>query len=1171
MISRFLKGIVIVTTLTAPYLGFAQNDLFEQYQNVHVPSPEVASLSKLVEVPVSLFNGVPDISIPLYQITEGDIKVPITLRYHASGIRVSEEASWTGLGWSLECGGSINVSINNKDDLGYGGYANPGVPLPALLDDFDNAHYERATLSNCEYTSEIGSSYDYYSSIRNLDGEPDLYTYNFHNLGGKFIFKKYWPSTSIVSETFTGANIQFVHEGLTMKAVTPDGFKYSFGESEYSQVYHAYEDGVVVGARYSDPVTTGFNLTKIQSPLGREVNFFYGSKPPYQQGVRTMNFTFYHTVGEDGGSNKFVSSHPESYGVLLDRVEFSQGVIKFIKSSRQDLPNAWKLDEMQIYNKNGTLIKKFVFNYGYFEGALQYGDQYGTHGGVSHPNYTENFRKLRLKLISLDEVAPDGSKLTHQFFYNSTSLPYKTSFAADYWGFFNGIAGNNTLLPSGQLLMKYYRVPNWLTWFQGANRDPNEQAMQAGILTEIKFPTSGSAKFFYESNRFTNDIGGTQQVSKWASSFNPVAGSPDAAYNNPVSEEFTIADQILKVEYGLHARESQVVRNPAFCMSGGFDNCMWVVLEKKNVSGAWESVRYWYLQGDTYAIDGSENVSVTAGTYRVKAHYPDQYNGDIRTNHFCTIGAQYFVPSNVLLLGGGLRVSKIEYSDPVTSNSTKKKYTYVGGLNLNLPVFTHQTDGVFPTVYCYGSLQDGCCPDQTCSQVQQGKAATIYSDMALRYSNSANGSLVGYAVVTEELEGQQNGKTEYEFTIRTADNVPEYSYPGVQTENILDNGLIRFQRDFKYENNQYIKVREVENIYDHFNKKRLWGFKTEFKIPKVMCSGPSQYSCFVCDQVMLHFYPIRIANVGLKTSYERLVANGIYETKKEFDYNARGYLSSEKMTNSNGDILLKELKYPNDYTATNGWLFDLREKNMINVPLETVSKVNGNTVGGSFLKYKTANSMTIPSEVYKIETQTPAAISSTAPTGTIPSSFKLDGTIEYDVNGNVSYTRAADNLATSYIWGYDNGQVIAVVQNALPTQIYHTSFEEATTNTSATARTGAKGYSAAFTVPLPSAGGTYRLTYWRKVGTADWELVETTMTANTTIGGGTNTIIDEVRVFPATATMVTYTHDPLVGATSITDLNNIVTYYEYDALGRLIIIRNDKRKIVKTYSYNYKQ
>jgi YD repeat-containing protein len=73
------------------------------------------------------------------------------------------------------------------------------------------------------------------------------------------------------------------------------------------------------------------------------------------------------------------------------------------------------------------------------------------------------------------------------------------------------------------------------------------------------------------------------------------------------------------------------------------------------------------------------------------------------------------------------------------------------------------------------------------------------------------------------------------------------------------------------------------------------------------------------------------------------------------------------------------------------------------------------------------------------------------------------------------------------------------------------------------------------------------------------------------IGGGANTIIDEVRVFPATATMVTYTHDPLVGATSITDLNNIVTYYEYDALGRLITIRNDKRKIVKTYAYNYKQ
>lgn len=49
----------------------------------------------------------------------------------------------------------------------------------------------------------------------------------------------------------------------------------------------------------------------------------------------------------------------------------------------------------------------------------------------------------------------------------------------------------------------------------------------------------------------------------------------------------------------------------------------------------------------------------------------------------------------------------------------------------------------------------------------------------------------------------------------------------------------------------------------------------------------------------------------------------------------------------------------------------------------------------------------------------------------------------------------------------------------------------------------------------------------------------------------------------------TYTHEPLVGLTSQTSTNDLTAYYEYDALQRLRIIRDQDRNIVKNYWYNF--
>src|SRR5258707_10657605 len=70
-------------------------------------SPTATGLEKYGTYQVNEFTGLPEISIPLYTIEAGGLQVPITLSYHASGIKVTEVASWVGMGWSVSAGGQI--------------------------------------------------------------------------------------------------------------------------------------------------------------------------------------------------------------------------------------------------------------------------------------------------------------------------------------------------------------------------------------------------------------------------------------------------------------------------------------------------------------------------------------------------------------------------------------------------------------------------------------------------------------------------------------------------------------------------------------------------------------------------------------------------------------------------------------------------------------------------------------------------------------------------------------------------------------------------------------------------------------------------------------------------------------------------------------------------------
>jgi YD repeat-containing protein len=84
-----------------------------------------------------------------------------------------------------------------------------------------------------------------------------------------------------------------------------------------------------------------------------------------------------------------------------------------------------------------------------------------------------------------------------------------------------------------------------------------------------------------------------------------------------------------------------------------------------------------------------------------------------------------------------------------------------------------------------------------------------------------------------------------------------------------------------------------------------------------------------------------------------------------------------------------------------------------------------------------------------------------------------------------------------------------------------------------------------------------------------WTYFEHQVTGQTSVSLSGTGRIDELRLYPANGQMTTYTYQPLLGMTSECDVDNRVTYYSYDALGRMRYIKDQDGNIVKTIEYHY--
>ncbi|HRE50903.1 MAG TPA: hypothetical protein PK339_05765 [Flavitalea sp.] len=479
---------------------------------VAVPSPNAASIAIHGQIPVSLFNGLPQISIPLGEVQAGKINVPISLNYHGGGIRPDHHPSWVGLGWDLQAGGVITRRVVGAADEILVEEEWPNVNKFSYYD-----HYSR--LDNNSWAS-TDSLYVYMDdgTHRQIYPAPDEFIFNFGGYSGSFFLdhKGKWRVRSSsplhlkveeeLANSFMLAKQQYGDEHIQLGRIfhrftitTPDGCKYIFGGTQQSIEFtrSAAEGNAPNGDLYNARLAaTAWYLTKIISRDGHEIEFTYE-----RNGIQTPLTSNLVIFTWDVGATSY--SHEDNNNIsapiintsYLRKITAPNQVVEFLRSDSDQLG----YDDIRL---NSALSPAVMYTDLSRNGAvmdltrvLKYPrlDSIAFYSGANTLLKTIEFHyrpqtDIRLTLDSIREIgAKGGIQYPYQFGYNSLDLPPYNSRRLDHWGFYNG---KNYFTDAG--------LPDYFT-----SRHSDTALMKKGLLTSIKYPTGGKSTFLYEAHVFS--------------------------------------------------------------------------------------------------------------------------------------------------------------------------------------------------------------------------------------------------------------------------------------------------------------------------------------------------------------------------------------------------------------------------------------------------------------------------------------------------------------------------------------------------------------------------------------------------------------------------------------------------------------------------------------------
>lgn len=1120
VIISYLTSNAISQTIDAPHMSGSPNS--------HViPSIDGKTHTSMGNSYSSdLFNGSYNIYIPIYSFENAYGNYGVGLSYNTKGVMVDEMPSEVGLHWNLSAGGFITRTIKDMPDELLIDYEplGPGYNIDC---GYDIQYYGKLAYN---YNS---SSREYYSN-GNFDQEHDDFTVNCagmrftFNIGlDGFIFTH--PNKHVKIEILNGDEVaefipktdlenneSFVNWGFR---ITDDkGIIYIFKPSLrtiWVEPRH-YMTLECVNISIGN-VPFSWTLDKIIFPDGNQINYFYSSSSAYT----SINHLLFNIEENESEGVRNVNGSSSSYDkVRLQKITYPNNqIVKFVyMNSPSCVYGDYILDSIYVIEENKKL--SYVFNHDIVASSpntnkFDKRESCETLTTIASGLYDKDYYRLFLKNIELYGFDGEPAEMLYSFKYNNIKLPHYKSPMRDFMGYFNG---DESSILSGE---PFNSMPSF-NLYNGVSRNYNGNYAQAGLLTEITNTYGGVTKYFYEPHSECS-----------------IELSMTAPYEIDNSEKLYDGVRIKKIENLSGANPDQNKLVTEFIYENGQQFTPFILNRAPAKYLNYNTIKYYYYYSEAMnpmlLVNGS-NIGYGKVT-SISKNGLNQVLGKV-VSYFTNLSDEFSTAEDKYFrLGSNRDYWELPYTDRQYLKDweigLEYKTEFYDFNNNPIKVIEQKFRYSLDTISSLGNVEN------IKSQYAKSYISTDFTFM--RYDSVYYRPFSGNVFLERTITKNYYSNTNY----------------------VLDTVL--------YTYNQYNKIHKTETTnsegknyisYTIYNTdiEGLLPHELDFEYPVILEVGMERW---------------------IKDSYKDpnsmyLLESSVFLHRK-FDNKLR---KSARVYMSRFNQLMKDYDFA-------GYTF---------------SDVNFTPNRFNYIK-----------EIYQYETT--------------PTNFQMVTSVnEYDNKNRSIEVSVNENMKTSSVI-YDDlsGNVLASVTNAQYSEIGFTGFDESWKSdtiihfTSDILRLcgnfyyGAHGISnenpvcgnlcydldATGHISLPvidfngtlAAGKKYILQFWAKGGIPtvqgsgfstldfievyqkdEWKFYTTTITPTTssTLQIIDNAItpgvkVDEIRLYPEGAQMVTNTYQPFSGKIAETTMNGRLTFYEYDNLGRLILIRDQDGNVLKKY------
>jgi hypothetical protein len=985
-----------------------------------------------------------------------------------------------------------------------------------MPDDYSGGYL---TQQNIPYTGNISMDY-YYNAVHlhTIDTEPDRYYFNFNGHSGEFTFD---VSKNIVQIPLSGVRIRRTDGGFEI--TDEDGNLYEFKRPELAMMT------VNADVDYLPQSVNTWWLTRITSTDKSDViNFYYSQdgeerelKPTYSAAYGPK-YAF--TGFETGYTPTFYSNnvldysssviHREYTPWRIDSISYNNGKLVFNKvRDRLDGGNC-RLSSIDMYIlTNNVMQKKRSVNL--LTGNFQYTGPY-FNNLISYSQYSGRYR---LKLTGVEERKGDGTlNGNYTFGYDeSMMIPYRGTLQQDYWGYYNGAIVNDqkqTLIPSQTTSDLVYTIG-------GANREADGTYMKAGILNKITYPTGGYTVFNWEPHKYLFST--TTEVTKSSSSI--AYGNNSSNTPNPTTTvDFVIPSGATNTTVSVFISTYPRPSNPQYT------NPNFQTLEENTrpnaniINLATGQTVYSYVNNNpqgTYSYTG--NLYLPAGNYKLVTNcYANS------TSAYSSIVVNWKVAEAIeqIKLAGGLRIGDVSNYDSNNKLVSKNTYRYgqneVGYGTLSLsPAYFNTLSYEESFQYNYRSPGGTGC-------LANGTTRTLYKSEPIVSMGLASGSSVIYPVVTKYIGDATNnlGKSIYKYLYRTGGELDVSRFPSNSKGEYMVTKLgwrtpvISNEEHYKKTSTGYQLVKSTENEYVELGYKSFGVLKLGWQNQMVFLAGCYQPSVYDYYAATYYIYTGKTQLSASNTKEYDDGGNSFLQTQQTFTYDEqyRSFPVSQTLINSKGETRKTINRYPFDkasivdLSSGQGVVLDaMVARNTLAAVIQQEEYLNTTMLRRKTNKYKIWD---VLENVVKLETINLKILSNPDEPRVIY--------YNYDEKGNPLQEAKMNDAKEVYVWGYNYQYPVAKVK-----------------------------------------GSDYNTVI---------DLLDMSILQHPSNDGQLRTELNKLRTSTSlkSAEVYTYSYLPTVGITSMTDPAGKTIFYEYDAMLRLWLIRDQNGNILQQTDYQYK-